>query len=91
VQSDVDDVDERWVRALRQDVMDANIPLNVKVVERQINLCDIMGLEAGDIIPVDMPENVTLLANNVPTFKCKLGRSGENLALKIVEQVKLQR
>jgi len=91
VQSDVDDVDERWVRALRQDVMEANIPLNVKVVERQINLGEIMGLEAGDIIPVEMPEHVTLLANNVPTFKCKLGRSGENLALKIVEQVKLQR
>lgn len=91
VQSDVDDVDERWVRALRQDVMEANIPLNVKVVERQINLGEIMGLEAGDIIPVEMPEHVTLLANNVPTFKCKLGRSGENMALKIVEQVKLQR
>lgn len=91
VQSDVDDVDERWVRALRQDVMEANIPLNVKVVERKINLGEIMGLEAGDIIPVEMPEHVTLLANNVPTFKCKLGRSGENLALKIVEQVKLQR
>ena len=91
VQSDVDDVDERWVRALRQDVMEASIPLNVKVVERQINLGEIMGLEAGDIIPVEMPENVTLLANNVPTFKCKLGRSGENLALKVVEQVKLQR
>lgn len=91
VQSDVDDVDERWVRALRQDVMDAHIPLNVKVVEREINLGEIMGLEAGDIIPVEMPENVMLLANNVPTFKCKLGRSGENLALKVVEQVKLQR
>ena len=91
VQSDVDDVDERWVRALRQDVMEASIPLNVKVVERKINLGELMGLEAGDIIPVEMPEHVTLLANNVPTFKCKLGRSGENLALKIVEQVKLQR
>nr|WP_234985163.1 flagellar motor switch protein FliM [Oceanospirillum multiglobuliferum] len=91
VQSDVDDVDERWVRALRQDVMEANIPLNVKIVERQIALGQLMGLEAGDIIPIEMPEHVTLLANNVPTFKCKLGRSGENLALKIVEQVKLQR
>ncbi len=91
VQSDVDDVDERWVRALRQDVMEATIPLNVKVVERQIALGEIMGLEEGDIIPVEMPENVTLMANNVPTFKCKLGRSGENMALKIVEQVKLQR
>ncbi|MBB1485661.1 flagellar motor switch protein FliM [Oceanospirillum sediminis] len=91
VQSDVDDVDERWVRALRQDVMEAKIPLNVKVVEREIALGQIMGLEEGDIIPVDMPEHVTLLANNIPTFKCKLGRSGENMALKIVEQVKLQR
>lgn len=91
VQSDVDDVDERWVRALRQDVMEATIPLNVKVAERQIALGEIMGLEEGDIIPIEMPEHVTLLANDVPTFKCKLGQSGENMALKIVEQIKLQR
>ncbi|ODC04149.1 flagellar motor switch protein FliM [Terasakiispira papahanaumokuakeensis] len=91
VQSDVDDIDERWVRALRSDIMDAHIPLNVKVVERQLTLRDIVNLEAGDIIPVDMSEHVQLNANGVPVFKCKLGRSGDNLALKIAEQVKLQR
>ncbi|SEI45889.1 flagellar motor switch protein FliM [Allopseudospirillum japonicum] len=91
VQSDVDDIDERWVRALRADVMEARIPLNVTVVEREVTLRDVMNFEPGDIIPIDMPQHVTLLANGVPTFKCKMGRSDEYLALKIMEQIKLQR
>jgi flagellar motor switch protein FliM len=91
VQSDVDDIDERWVRALRADIMEAKIPLNVKVVDKDLTLGDIVNLEPGDIIPVDLPDYVTLQANGVPVYKCKMGRSGENLALKVKEQVRLVR
>src|SRR5690554_6323652 len=91
VKSDVDDIDERWVRALRADIMEAKIPLDVKVVDKTLTLRDLVHLEAGDIIPVDMPDHVTLLANGVPVFKCEMGRSGENLALKVKEQIRLVR
>lgn len=91
VQSDVDDIDERWVRALRNDIMDARIPLKIKVVDRQVRVSDLLNLRAGDIIPVDMPELVTLQANGVPVFKCQLGRSADNLALKVKEQIRMHR
>lgn len=91
VQSDVDDIDERWVRALRNDIMDARIPLKIKVVDRQVRVSDLLNLQAGDIIPVDMPELVTLQANGVPVFKCQLGRSADNLALKVKEQIRMHR
>lgn len=91
VQSDVDDIDERWVRALRSDIMEAKVPLTINVVERELTLRDIVNLEAGDIIPVDLPDHVLLEANGVPIYKCQMGRSGDNLALKIKEQVRLVR
>jgi flagellar motor switch protein FliM len=40
-------------------------------------------LEAGDIIPVDMPETVVLKANGVPLFDTQVGMSNGNLALVI--------
>ncbi len=88
VQSDVDDVDERWINALQQDIMEARVPINATVVERKISLREVAKLKPGDVIPVEMPESVTLKANGVPVFRAKLGSSNEHLALKIIERVK---
>ncbi|MEH6470187.1 MAG: flagellar motor switch protein FliM [Halopseudomonas sp.] len=87
-QSDSDEKDERWVTALRQDIMDAKVSLEMTVAERQISLRDILEMEAGDVIPVEVPDELTLTANGVPSFKCKLGLSRTNLAVKIVDQIK---
>ena len=91
VQSDTDDKDERWVNALRSDIMDAKVGLELTVAQRQISLRDILEMEAGDVIPVDIPEDLILTANGVPTFSCKLGRSRHNLAVKVIDQIKREK
>ncbi|WP_071870655.1 flagellar motor switch protein FliM [Atopomonas hussainii] len=91
VQSDIDDQDERWVRSLREDILDAPVPLNSTVVRRQLSLRDILNMKAGDVIPVEMPEEMVLRANGVPTFKVKLGSHRGNLALQVLEPVKSHR
>lgn len=91
VQSDSDGKDERWINALRADIMDARVDLGMRVAEREITLRDVMKMDAGDVIPVEIPELLTLTANNVPTFKCKLGVSRQNLAVKIVDQIKREK
>ncbi len=50
-QSDLDDQDERWVNALRQDVMDVDVPINATVARRQLKLRDILHMQPGDVIP----------------------------------------
>jgi len=91
VQSDVDDVDERWQQSLREDIMDARVPVHGTLVERDISLREVAVLKAGDIIPVDLPEEFILQANGVPVFRGKMGISNENLAVKIIDQVKHRR
>ena len=91
VQSDVDDVDERWQQSLREDIMDARVPIHGTVVERQFTLREIAGLKKGDIIPVDMPEDFILQANGVPVFRGKLGISDQNLAVKIIDQIQYKK
>jgi flagellar motor switch protein FliM len=87
LQTDVDDVDDRWGTSLREDIMSATVNIDCTVAEKEITLRDILDLQVGDVIPIDMPEKLTLLANGVPVLGAKLGRSKGNMAMQIVEKI----
>jgi len=86
-QSDVDDQDERWIKALREDILDVSVPVGATVVRRQLRLRDILHMQPGDVIPVDMPEYMIMRANGVPAFKVKLGAHKGNLSLQILDPI----
>lgn len=83
---DVHEVDERWIKALRRDILRASVDLECTVVEKQMSLRDIIDLKQGDVIPVDIPDALTLRANGVPIYKTRMGTSRGNLGLEIVER-----
>ena len=86
-QSDLDDQDERWVKALREDVLDVDVPLSATVARRQLRLRDILHMQPGDVIPVELPDEMVMRANGVPAFKVKLGSHKGNLALQVIEPI----
>jgi flagellar motor switch protein FliM len=88
VQSDVDEKDDRWGKSLEQDVKDISVNLSVNVANRKISLGEVLKFKAGDIIPIEMPEFVTVRANGVPTFKGKLGVSDERYSVQMQESFK---
>ncbi|WP_271408453.1 flagellar motor switch protein FliM [Pseudomonas sp. Q1-7] len=90
-QSDVDDQDERWIKALREDILDVSVPVAATVVRRQLKLRDILHMQPGDVIPVELPEHMVMRANGVPAFKAKLGSHKGNLSLQILEPIERQR
>lgn len=57
-QSDLDDQDERWVKALREDVLDVSVPVTATVARRQLKLRDILHMQPGDVIPVELPSTL---------------------------------
>ena len=83
MQSDVDEHDERWGKALREQIKDATVDFTCDLFERSITLRDVVDLEAGDVIPIEMPETVVLKANGIPMFDTRIGMSNGNLALRI--------
>lgn len=87
LQTDTDERDDRWVTALREDVMSAEVDMECTLIEREVMLRDIVDLREGDVIPINLPETNILTANGVPMFKVLLGRSKENLALKVVDKI----
>jgi len=88
LQTDVDDVDDRWVRSLREDIMGATVEIGCTVAEKEVPLKDIIDMQKGDVIPIDIPDKLVLTANNVPVLHTKLGTSKGNLALQVIEKVK---
>ena len=87
VQSDKEDTDLRWSKALRDEIMDVHVELSTHMLDFEVSLRDVMNFKPGDIIPIEMPEHITVLIEDLPTFRAKLGRSRENLALKIAEKI----
>ena len=81
---DVDEVDERWLKALRRDILRASVDLECTVVEKKMSLRDIIDLKKGDVIPVDIPEDLVLRANGVPIYKTRMGTSRGHLGLEIM-------
>lgn len=87
VQSDRDDTDGRWVTALSEEIKTASVTLSCELAETKINLREVVDMKAGDIIPVEIPDLVTVCAEGVPVFRGKYGLSRGNMAVKVVEQV----
>lgn len=75
VQSDKEDTDLRWSKALRDEIMDVKVDLTTKMLDVDITLEQLMNLKAGDIIPVEMPDHITVLIEDLPTYRAKMGRS----------------
>jgi flagellar motor switch protein FliM len=91
MQSDVDDIDDRWLQSLREDILNAKVAVHGTVVEKELSLREVAELKEGDIIPVDMPEDFVLEAQGIPMFRGKVGVSDEHLAVKIIEQINHRR
>lgn len=86
VQSDRTDIDDRWISAMREEVKNADVELSSTLTEAELTLREVLKMKAGDIIPVEMPELVTLRAEDIPVFRGQLGVSNDQLAVKIVKQ-----
>jgi flagellar motor switch protein FliM len=88
VQSDKMETDVRWSSALREEIMDVPVNFRVNLLEKDISLRDLMELQTGDVIPIEMPENATMFVEDLPTFRVKMGRSGEKLAVQVSEKIR---
>ncbi len=89
VQSDHGELDERWSILLKEELMHARIELQALFVEKQLPVSDLINFKAGDIIPIDMPEQVLLLAEELPIIRGQYGEHQGNTAIKVEEIVEI--
>lgn len=87
VQSDKDETDERWVKMMHNEIYGCKIAVKAVLAKKDVKLKDIMELNDGDILPIEMPELATMYTENVPSFFVKLGKVNDKYALKIMDMI----
>ena len=87
IASDIADKDERWVISLREEINLAEVNMTCKLTDVEIPLVDVLELKEGDILPINMPEMVTLRAEDIPVLRGKVGEHRGSKAIQIVEVV----
>jgi flagellar motor switch protein FliM len=58
-------------------------------VEKILKISDLINFKAGDIIPIEMPDQVMLLAENMPVMRGQYGAHRGNAAVKIEDIVEI--
>ncbi len=89
IQSDRSDIDDRWRNAIREDMKSAEIELTSTLAEVRIRVQQLLELKPGDVIPIDFPSRVTLVAESIPVFEGRVGVSNGKRAVKITGPVQL--
>ncbi len=88
VQSDRMDVDQRWTRSLREEMKSAKVHMQSTLARADLTLRDLVRLQAGDIIPIEMPEQVIVEAEDVPLFRGVYGTCNGHAAVRISEVIR---
>lgn len=81
------DTEERRLQALQQKLQEADVEMFGTVAETELTLRDVFNLKAGDVIPVTLPERVTLQAGSRPLFHGTFGVSQGHNAVKITGRI----
>jgi len=87
VQSDREEMDDRWVRTLREESKSAPIHVSAKLCELNLTLRDVLSFKAGEIVPFDMPDLVTLYAEDVAIMRGRLGLHRDKYSVRVERPV----
>ena len=84
------EVDKRWVRQLAQQVKSADVELKAQFLTVQSSIGQLLKLQVGDVLPVDIPETVLARINGVPVMECSYGTSNGRYALRVQKMINHQ-
>jgi len=74
---------------LKEELLHAKVDIDAIFVEKQIRISDLLNFQAGDIVPIDMPDQVLVLAEDMPVMRGQYGEYQGNAAVKVEEIVEI--
>ncbi len=87
-QNDNSQVSDHWKKFLKEEVKLVDIDLECTFAEMRISLREVLELKAGDVIPIEAPDLISLRSHGLPLFEGKFGISKGRNAVKIVKRLK---
>jgi flagellar motor switch protein FliM len=83
VQADRSDSDNRWLAHLTEQLDEADVELIADLGQASVQVRELLQLQPGDVIPLDMPERVVARVDGVPVLECWYGVINGHYGLKV--------
>jgi flagellar motor switch protein FliM len=80
--------DEKWVQRIREEIMEAEIEACCVLTHKKVSLKEVMRFKNGDIIDIEIPEEIFLKVNDIPMFTASFGTFEGKYAIKIIDKLK---
>jgi len=77
--------DERWLNLMQQQMQDAEVEIKVDFCNFDMIFRQLLALQVGDMIPVELPEKVTGTIDGVPFVVGQVGNSRGKYAVRVEE------
>ena len=82
------DTVKRWRQSLRSQLEGTQLDLCSVFLEMEISMRELLKMQTGDILPIEMPKTATLMSGSKPLLRGKFGRSRGYNAISVLEAVK---
>ncbi|MDP2680056.1 MAG: flagellar motor switch protein FliM [Rhodoferax sp.] len=80
-------VDKRWVKQLSHQVQSADVELRAHFQTMQSSIGELLKLQVGDVLPIDIPQSIVASVNGVPVLECGYGTSNNHYALLVKKMI----
>lgn len=84
------DIEKLWLSNLKHKIQEATIEIHGTIADTEVRLRDVFNLKAGDVIPVTLPEQVTLTVDDVHMFHGRFGVHNGHNAVKVISRFNAQ-
>src|SRR5690606_17684210 len=81
MQEDHAEADKNWIKSLTRQVQGAEIEIIANLGQTGVTLHQILNMQEGDVIALDIPDTVVAMANGVPIMDCHYGILNGHYAL----------
>lgn len=81
------DIEKIWLSNLQRKIQEATVEIHGTIADTEVSLRDVFNLKPGDVIPVLMPEQVTLMVDDVPVFYGRFGVHKGHNAVKVINRL----
>jgi len=83
LQGEALEVDKRWIRLMTQQIQIAEVELVAVLGTGRASFDDILNMKVGDIVPLNVPEQIQATVDGVPVMDCTYGVLNGQYALKV--------
>ncbi len=84
------DIDEHWGKQLSQQLQSADVELRAQILTMQSSIGQLLTLQVGDVLPVEIPQTIVATANGVPVMECGYGTANNHYALWVKKMIRHQ-